>query len=52
MIKISKLNKSFGDRQILSDLDFSINEGECVSIIGKSGIGKSCLLYTSPSPRD
>ena len=44
MIKISKLNKSFGDRQILSDLDFSINEGECVSIIGKSGIGKSILL--------
>ena len=44
MIKISKLNKSFGERQILRDLDFSIEKGECISIIGKSGIGKSILL--------
>ena len=44
MIKISKLNKSFGERQILRDLSFSIEKGECISIIGKSGIGKSILL--------
>ena len=44
MIKISKLNKSFGERRILRDLDFSIEKGECISIIGKSGIGKSILL--------
>ena len=25
---------------------------EIVAIAGPSGIGKSCLLYTSPSPRD
>ena len=44
MIKIQNLYKSFGDRVILKDLNFSIQNGECVSIIGKSGIGKSILL--------
>ena len=44
MIKIKNINKSFGDRKILKSLNFSINKGECVSIIGKSGIGKSVLL--------
>jgi len=44
MIKIQNLYKSFGDRVILKNLSFSIKSGECVSIIGKSGIGKSILL--------
>ena len=44
MIKIQNLYKSFGDRVILKNLSFSIKNGECVSIIGKSGIGKSILL--------
>lgn len=44
MIKIKNLYKSFGDRVILKNLNFSIQNGECVSIIGKSGIGKSILL--------
>ena len=44
MITIKNLYKSFGDKQILKGLNFSINNGECVCIIGKSGIGKSILL--------
>tara|TARA_X000001036_G_scaffold142318_1_gene135168 strand:+ start:3157 stop:3894 length:738 start_codon:yes stop_codon:yes gene_type:complete len=44
MIKIKNLHKSFGDRVILNNLNFSIKNGECVAIIGKSGIGKSVLL--------
>ncbi len=44
MIKIKNLYKSFGDRVILKNLNFSIKNGECVAIIGKSGIGKSVLL--------
>ena len=44
MIKIKNLYKSFGDRVILKNLNFSIQNGECVSIIGKRGIGKSILL--------
>tara|TARA_Y100001970_G_scaffold102277_1_gene128465 strand:- start:9087 stop:9818 length:732 start_codon:yes stop_codon:yes gene_type:complete len=44
MIKIKNLYKSFGNKVILKNLNFSIQNGECVSIIGKSGIGKSILL--------
>ena len=44
MIKIKNLHKSFGDRVILNNLNFSIKNGECIAIIGKSGIGKSVLL--------
>jgi len=44
MINIKNLHKSFGEKQILKGLNFSINKGECVCVIGKSGIGKSILL--------
>ena len=44
MIKIQNLYKSFGDKEILKNLNFSIKNGESICIIGKSGIGKSILL--------
>ena len=44
MIKLTELYKSFGKNKILEGLNFSINKGECICIIGKSGIGKSILL--------
>lgn len=44
MIKIKNLYKSFGDKEILKGLNLTVNDGECVCIIGKSGIGKSILL--------
>ena len=44
MIKINELHKSFGDKKVLEGLNFSIQDGDCVCIIGKSGIGKSILL--------
>ncbi len=43
-IKISKLNKFFGDNHVLRDVDLSIEPGETFSIIGPSGTGKSLLL--------
>ena len=33
-------------------VSFTVPKGTCVGIVGESGCGKSCLLYTSPSPRD
>ena len=45
MILSVKINeKSFGDKQLLQDVDFSINEGEKVGLIGRNGIGKSTLF--------
>ena len=44
MIKIENLSKSFKDKDVLTNISFSIEEGECISIIGESGIGKSVLL--------
>ena len=44
MIKIENLSKSFDSKEVLKDISFSIDDGECISIIGESGIGKSVLL--------
>jgi putative lysine transport system ATP-binding protein len=44
VIKVQHLSKSFGNREVLKDIDFSVNKGEVVCIIGSSGSGKSTLL--------
>lgn len=44
IIEIKHLSKSFGDHKVLKDIDFSVNKGEVVCIIGSSGSGKSTLL--------
>lgn len=44
-LKIESLSKSFGDRLILSDITFTLKQGEFVSIIGPSGSGKSTLFH-------
>ncbi|QAT40627.1 amino acid ABC transporter ATP-binding protein [Clostridium sp. JN-9] len=44
VIEIKHLSKSFGNHEVLKDIDFSVNKGEVVSIIGSSGSGKSTLL--------
>jgi len=44
MIEIKNLTKRFGDLLIWEDVTFTINDGETVAIIGRSGCGKSVLL--------
>ncbi len=44
MIEVRHLTKSFGTNLILDDLSFSIEKGESVVVIGRSGGGKSVLL--------
>ena len=43
-LQINKLNKSFGIKQILNDLNFQVYSGEFLSILGPSGCGKTTLL--------
>lgn len=40
-LEISKLQKTFGFKEVLNEVSFSINEGESVAYIGKNGSGKS-----------
>ena len=44
IIEFRGVNKYFGDFQVLEDIDFAVEEGEVVVVIGPSGSGKSTLL--------
>src|SRR5512145_1278721 len=44
MIQLSALNKSFGDRVLLEDVSWQIDDGERVGLSGPNGAGKTTLL--------
>lgn len=43
-IKISNLNKSYGKKQVLHDLNLEVYEGELFGYVGKNGVGKSTTI--------
>lgn len=44
MIRIENLNKYFGEKHVLKDINLEIEKGEVVALIGPSGSGKSTLI--------
>ena len=44
IVEVRHLNKSFGPREILRDINFTVCKGDVTTIIGPSGSGKSTLL--------
>ena len=44
MLTLDKLNFSYGDMQVLWDIDLQVNEGEIVTVVGANGAGKSTTL--------
>jgi iron(III) transport system ATP-binding protein len=43
-VKVTRLNKQFGDNTVLDDVDFTIRDGEFFTLLGPSGCGKSTTL--------
>ncbi|MFD1465897.1 amino acid ABC transporter ATP-binding protein [Lapidilactobacillus mulanensis] len=44
LLEVQHLEKSFGEHQVLKDINLQVEPGEVLSIIGSSGSGKSTLL--------
>ncbi|MGY1603853.1 amino acid ABC transporter ATP-binding protein [Geodermatophilus sp. SYSU D00815] len=46
MVRLTGVNKWFGDLHVLQDVDLTIERGEVIVVIGPSGSGKSTLIRT------
>ncbi len=44
MIEVKNLHKKFGDHEILKGINFKVNDGDVIAILGKSGSGKTTIL--------
>ena len=44
LLEVKNLKKSFDDKEILKDINFSLSSGKIVGLLGKNGAGKSTLI--------
>ncbi len=44
LIKLEKISFSFGKRQVLDDINFTVNQGEILGLLGPNGAGKSTIF--------
>jgi methyl coenzyme M reductase system subunit A2 len=45
LIEVKNLNLDFDCIQVLKDINLTINEGEVIGILGRSGAGKTVLMH-------
>ena len=43
VLEVKHLKKSFGEKIVLNDINFTIDAGECLGVVGRSGCGKSTM---------
>ena len=44
MIEVKNLSFSYGDKKILNDISFDLEQGMCIAILGNNGAGKSTMI--------
>ena len=44
VIEVNRFSKKYGDKVVHKDIQFAVNEGECLGLLGGSGAGKSVIL--------
>ena len=44
LLEVKKLNKSFGNKEVLKDINLKLNKGKIVGLLGKNGAGKTTLI--------
>ncbi len=45
LLEVNNVTKKFGDKVVLKNISFKLEEGESLGILGRSGAGKSVLLH-------
>lgn len=43
-LEVKNLHKLYGDREVLTGIDFTVNDGDVVAVLGPSGSGKTTIL--------
>ena len=44
LLEVKNLNKSFDNKKVLKDINFSIDKGKIIGLSGKNGVGKTTLI--------
>jgi ABC-type phosphonate transport system ATPase subunit len=48
LLRVKDLACVYGEKTLISDISFDLNEGDCLVLVGKSGSGSVCSSYVRP----